>query len=218
MKKVLDKKLLREIIIKHISKNEIDFVFSKYNNRTYYFKRESGSIEAIDSMKIKVHFKKGKIYCTIHSIVDKSLKNNLYVYNGLLNRQLRLENSFIDSTVFPENICYRFENTAESLIQTMEKILSDLNTKGKKFVYESDRRFYSDKYKKAINFINSLEVDKATLKKQFSDYAKFNISIPKFPNLTFIKLVSELEKIDKGSFAIENHMVAFEFLHRYIYE
>tara|TARA_Y100000588_G_scaffold384239_1_gene475104 strand:- start:1371 stop:2030 length:660 start_codon:yes stop_codon:yes gene_type:complete len=219
LKILLNKKSLREIIINHISENDLGFIFSKYNDRIYYFQREPQSVEAFDTMKIKVHFKKGKIYCTLHSIVNKSLKNNLYVYNGLLNRQLRLENSFIDSTTFPKNICYRFENTEESLIQTMSRILYDLNTKGKNFIEESDERFYDSKYKKAMEFINNLNLDKLKLKEQFyKDSAFANNSIPKNSNPTFRKLVSELNDINKGEFPVENHMIAFEFLHKYMNE
>lgn len=215
----LNKKTLKEIIINTFSNNTLDFKFLKYDKRVYYFQRNSVSIDAIDLMKIAVNFKKGKIYCSLQSIVDTSLKNKIYISSGLLNRQLYLKNSSINSTSFPEQIFYRFNDTENSLKKTMEQILFDFNTIGKKFVYENDKRFDDDRYKKAMEFIKSLEIDKNILKKQFyEDSTIAGNSIPKNKNIIFCQLVSELQLIEKGKFEIENHMIAFEFLHKYMFE
>lgn len=215
----LTKKTLKEIIINTFSENILDFKFFKYDKRVYYFQRNSESNKAIDLMKIVVNFKKGRIYCSLQSIVDTSLKNKIYFNSGLLNRQLYLENSYISSTSFPEQIFYRFINTENSLKKTMQQILFDFNTKGKKFVDENDNRFENDRYKKAMNFIKLLEIDKKILKKQFyEDSIKAHNSIPKNQNIIFCQLVSELQSIEKGNFEIENHMIAFEFLHKYMFE
>jgi hypothetical protein len=215
----LNKKTLKEIIINTFSDNTLDFKFLKYDKRVYYFQRNSVSIDAIDLMKIAVNFKKGKIYCSLQSIVDTSLKNKIYIYSGLLNRQLYLKNSSTNSTSFPEQIFYRFNDTENSLKKTMEQILFDFNTIGKKFVYENDKRFVDDRYKKAMEFIKSLEIDKNILKKQFyEDSTIAGYSIPKNKNIIFCQLVSELQLIENGKFEIENHMIAFEFLHKYMFE
>ncbi|HEY6142189.1 MAG TPA: hypothetical protein VIV55_02000 [Flavobacterium sp.] len=191
----------------------------KYDDRTYYFQRESKNIEAIDLMKIKVAFKKGKIYCSLQSIIDKSLMSKIYFYNGLLNRQLYLENSSSSSASFPENIFYTFKNNEISLKKTIEQIIYDFNTKGKIFVNENDQRFEDARFKKAMEFIKSLKFDKKILKERFyEDLAKVNNSIPKNKNPIFCELVKELQKIENGKFDIENHMISFEFLHKYMFE
>jgi len=186
----LSKKALGEIVINTFSDNILNFEFLKYDKRIYFFQRNAKSVNGVDLMKIGVSFKKGKIYCSLQSIVDASLKNQTYIYNGLLNRQLYLQNSSSVSTSFPEQIFYRFINTEDSLRKAMEQILFDFNTTGEKFVNDNDMRFGDNRFKRPMKFINTLEVEKKTLKEQFyEDSTKVGNSIPKNQNYIFCQLV-----------------------------
>ena len=159
------------------------------------------------------------MYCSMQSIMDSSLKDNFFIYSGLLNRQMYLVNTSAESNSYPENLFYRFENSIGSLTKTMSQIFEDFNIEGKKFVQLNDKRFNDGRFKKGSEFIKNLTIDKAVLKKEFYDEsAKANNSIPENKHPIFCSLVSELEQVEIGKFKIENHMLAFEFLHKYMFE
>lgn len=175
--------------------------------------------QAIDLMKIKVAFKKGNIYCSLQSLLDRSLKNKKYVLNGLLNRQLYLKNTFIKNSLFPDNIYYKFDNNQKSLHDALKQILYDLNSKGKIFVCDNDQRFEDPRFIKGMQFIESLNIEKESFKNQFyKDSEKAKNSIPKNKNPIFCHFVDELNRVKNVEPDIENYMIAFEFLHKFMFE
>ncbi|MBY8963832.1 hypothetical protein KJK34_13810 [Flavobacterium sp. D11R37] len=214
----LSKTLLKEIVITTFAENALGFKFKKYNNRRYYFQRESKDAEITDFIRIVVNLKKGRILCILQSIGDKSLMNKFYVEGHLLNKGVYMKNTFAETNSFRENIIYQFDNNEESLKRIMEQILYDFNIEGKCFFNENDKRCNSEKYKIGQNFIRLLKVDKKELKKEFAEYKSQHINIRKIQNVNFCNLVSELQKNENENYNSENYMVAFEFLHKYIFE
>ncbi len=214
---ILNKKTLKENIILSISNNNLGYTFAKYNDRIYYFTRKSKNPEAYDYFKMKVSFKKGKIYCSLQSIVDKRYKDEIFLTNGLLNRHEYLVNRLKKNKPFPENVFYRFENSIESLNKTLKQIVTDLHIRGTFFNAESDYRFESPKYVESMKYINSLQIDSKSLKVLINEeFKRVKYSIPKNEHPIFLGLVKVLNKIQSPDYTIQHHLIAYEFINMYM--
>jgi hypothetical protein len=216
---LLSKKELYETLISSLSQNTLGYKFIKSNNRHYYFQRDAMREDAKDIMTISVYFKSGYINCELRSTLYKHNSKDIFS-DGILNRRTLLFNSKSTTKFGPEVWSYYFKKNEESLKSALNLILTDLDTKGREFVDDCDKRYFNSKFLSGLEFINNLITPKQDLINIFPKH--FHGYWFKLNNDKYKELKSLFDSLDKNNQVEElknkweNSIYAYEFFDKYV--
>jgi hypothetical protein len=166
---------IKQILIQVANDILPDFQFLTYKKRNYIFQRIRliNNLKVYEMLYIVFYLKDRAFDCSIASLLNpKNIFANGY-NGGLINPHRALKVLVHNSGALDIQDAYYFHNgQVETTIKTVKEIFEDYKKYGIPYLNRQFERLQSSQITIGLDYINQLDMDKETLKKEITDEIK----------------------------------------------
>lgn len=212
----------KKFLIAKFDEDLQDFRFWKYQNRTYFFKKEKYYGEYLISEVFYICYssvENSGTDCGIYSIFDINLIMQSQYNSSVLNKHISLIRLKTESLLVEDS--YYFHNgQLNNVIEMINQITYDFRKYGMNYIKQRfDNLKTNELLNYGLNYIENLKTDKTDLRQDINEELKNSgYSISRLKNKIYINLKENLQRIPNQQREEKQQIpkLALEFLNFYI--